>query len=91
MSPEPMSALRSVVIVAPEKHLGGLSSGDVQSQSSYQIAGTQSGFGGMAAAFLRGNIKVGIGYGHGWHPVGSRFRVTRSRSFWRGKSIPSAV
>jgi hypothetical protein len=62
--------------------IGGLSSGDVQSQSSYQIAGTQSGMGGMAAAFLRGNIKVGIGYGHGWHPVGSRFRITRSRGFW---------
>lgn len=62
--------------------VGGLSSGDPQSQSSYQIAGTQSGLGGMAAAFLRGNIKMGVGYGHGWHPVGSRFRVTRSRGFW---------
>jgi hypothetical protein len=62
--------------------VGGLSSGDAQSQTSYQIAGAQSGMGGMAAAFLRGNIKVGIGYGHGWHPVGSRFRVTRSRGFW---------
>lgn len=62
--------------------IGGLSSGDPQSQNSYQIAGTQSGPGAMAAAFLRGNIKMGVGYGHGWHPVGSRFRVTRSRGFW---------
>jgi hypothetical protein len=62
--------------------VGGLSSGDAQSQTSFQIAGTQSGTGGMAAAFLRGNIQVSIGYGHGWHPVGSRFRVTRSRGFW---------
>lgn len=62
--------------------IGGLSSGDVQNQNSYQIAGMQSGPGGMAAAFLRGNVKVGVGYGHGWHPIGSRFRVTRSRGFW---------
>lgn len=62
--------------------IGGLSSGDPQSQNSYQIAGTQAGPGAMAAAFLRGDIKMGVGYGHGWHPVGSRFRITRSRGFW---------
>ena len=62
--------------------IGGLSTGDSQSQASYQIAGAQSGNGGMAAAFLRGNITMGIGHGHGWHPVGSHFRVTRSRGFW---------
>ena len=62
--------------------LGGLSSGDLQNTNSFQIAGMQSGLGSMAAAFLRGNIKVGIGHGHGWHPVGSHFRVTRSRGFW---------
>ncbi len=62
--------------------LGGLSSGDMRSANSFQIAGTQSGMGGLAAAFLRGSIKTGIGYGHGWHAVGSHFRVTRSRGFW---------
>lgn len=62
--------------------LGGLSSGDLQNANSFQIAGMQSGTGSMAAAFLRGNLKVGIGHGHGWHPVGSHFRVTRSRGFW---------
>lgn len=62
--------------------VGGLSSGEPQSQTSYQIAGSQSGYGGMAVAFLRGNIKIGVGHGHGWHPVGSHFRVTRSRGFW---------
>jgi hypothetical protein len=62
--------------------LGGLSSGDLQSANSFQIAGLQSGMGSMTAAFLRGNFKVGIGHGHGWHPVGSHFRVTRSRGFW---------
>ena len=62
--------------------VGALSSGDPQNQTSYQITGAQYGNGGMAAAFLRGNIKVGIGHGHGWHPIGSHFRVTRSRGFW---------
>ena len=62
--------------------LGGLASGDLQNGLGYQIAGTQSGTGGLSAAFLRGSLKMGIGYGHGWHPIGSRFRVTRSRGFW---------
>jgi hypothetical protein len=61
---------------------GGLSTGNPQSQEGYQMAGLQSGNGGMAAAFLRGNISVGIGHGHGWHAVGNHFRVTRSRGFW---------
>lgn len=62
--------------------LGCLASGDFQSANSFQIAGAQSGRGGLAAAFLRGNFKLGIGYGHGWHAIGSHFRVTRSRGFW---------
>jgi hypothetical protein len=62
--------------------LGGLSSGDLNTGSTYQLAGNQTGYGGLAAAFLRGNIKIGVGYDHGWDPVGSQFRVTRSRGFW---------
>ncbi len=62
--------------------LGGLSSGDLQSANGFQIASMQSGQGAMGAAFLRGNLNVGVGYGHGWVPVGSHFRVTRSRGFW---------
>ncbi len=61
---------------------GGLSSGDLHTGHSYQIAGPQTGTGALAAAFLRGNIRVGIGSAHGWNPVGSQFRVTRSRGFW---------
>lgn len=61
---------------------GGLASGDFQSNISYQFAGVQSGNGGMAGAFLRGDYKFGIGYGHGWSPIGNHFRVTRSRGFW---------
>jgi len=62
--------------------IGGLSSGDLHTGNTYQMSGTNSGAGGLAAAFLRGNLKMGFGYDHGWNPVGSQFRVTRSRGFW---------
>lgn len=61
---------------------GGLSSGDLHTGHSYQIAGPQNGTGALSAAFLRGDLRVGIGSAHGWNPVGSQFRVTRSRGFW---------
>ncbi len=62
--------------------IGGLSSGDLHTGNSYQMAGSKTGSGGLAAAFLRGNLKIGVGTAHGWDPVGSQFRVTRSRGFW---------
>ena len=61
---------------------GGLSSGDLHTGQSYQIAGPQTGSGALTAAFLRGDLRVGVGCAHGWNPVGSQFRVTRSRGFW---------
>ncbi len=61
---------------------GGLSSGDLHTGHSYQIAGPQNGTGALTAALLRGNLRIGIGAAHGWNPVGSQFRVTRSRGFW---------
>jgi hypothetical protein len=69
-------------IASPSIVVGGLSSGDLHTGSAYQIAGSQCGSGALAAAFLRGNLKVGVGCAHGWDPVGSQFRVTRSRGFW---------
>jgi hypothetical protein len=62
--------------------VGALSSGDLHTGNTYQMTGTQTGSGSLAAALLRGNIRVGVGYAHGWDPVGSQFRVTRSRGFW---------
>jgi hypothetical protein len=62
--------------------IGGLSSGDLHTGNNYQMAGNQTGTGGLAAAVLRGNLKIGIGYDHGWDQVGRQFRVTRSRGFW---------
>lgn len=61
---------------------GGLSSGDLQISNTFQLAGNQSGTGSLAAAFVRGGVRVGIGHAHGWDPVGSQFRITRSRGFW---------
>ena len=69
--------------ITPGLHItGALSSGDLHTGNTYQMAGNQTGTGGLVAAFLRGNIKMGVGYDHGWDPVGSQFRVTRSRGFW---------
>jgi hypothetical protein len=62
--------------------VGALSSGDLHTGHSYQIAGPQTGTGALSAAFLRGDIRIGVGAAHGWNPVGSQFRVTRSRGFW---------
>jgi hypothetical protein len=64
------------------KIVGALSGGDLHTGNTYQMAGNQSGTGGLVAAFTRGNLKVGVGYHHGWDPVGNQFRVTRSRGFW---------
>jgi hypothetical protein len=62
--------------------VGALSSGDLHTGNTYQLSGNHTGTGGLAAAFLRGNLRIGVGYAHGWDPVGSQFRVTRSRGFW---------
>ncbi len=69
--------------LAPGTNLiGALSSGDLHTGNAYQLGGSQFGAGGLALARLEGQIQVGVGYGHGWQPVGTHFRVTRSRGFW---------
>lgn len=62
--------------------IGALAAGDLHTGYSYQFAGPQTGNGALAAAILRGDVRVGVGSAHGWKPVGSQFRVTRSRGFW---------
>jgi hypothetical protein len=62
--------------------VGALSSGDLQTGNAYQVGGAQFGAGGLALARFEGRLRVGVGYGHGWQPVGTHFRVTRSRGFW---------
>ncbi|MCE9646596.1 MAG: FIST C-terminal domain-containing protein [Chloroflexi bacterium] len=69
--------------IPPELNItGALSSGDLHTGNTYQMTGNQTGTGGLVAAFIRGNMKIGVGHDHGWDPVGSQFRVTRSRGFW---------
>lgn len=67
---------------APFSIFGGLSSGNPHTGITSQIAGAQAGSGSLAAAIIEGNLKIGVGSDHGWRPVGSQFRVTRSRGFW---------
>jgi len=62
--------------------VGGLSSGDLHTGNTYQIAGNQTGAGALAALTFSGNLRMGIGRAHGWDPVGGQMRVTRSRGFW---------
>lgn len=62
--------------------VGGLSSGDLHTGNNYQIAGNQTGTGALAALTYSGNLRIGVGRAHGWDPVGSQMRVTRSRGFW---------
>jgi len=67
---------------SPISMIGGLSSGNPHTGATSQIAGTQAGSGSLAAALIEGDLKIGIGSDHGWRPIGSQFRVTRSRGFW---------
>jgi hypothetical protein len=62
--------------------VGALSSGDMNTGTTFQLAGNQTGVGGLAAAFLQGGFRMSVGYAHGWDPIGRQFRVTRSRGFW---------
>lgn len=62
--------------------VGGLSSGDLHTGNTYQIAGNQNGAGALSALAFSGNLRMGVGQAHGWDPVGGQMRVTRSRGFW---------
>ncbi len=61
---------------------GALAGGDLYGGNAYQISGSQFGTGGLSIARLEGNIRMGVGYAHGWQPVGTHLRVTRSRGHW---------
>nr|BAL44380.1 hypothetical conserved protein [uncultured bacterium]BAL56578.1 hypothetical conserved protein [uncultured Chloroflexota bacterium] len=61
---------------------GGLTGGNVNTLSTFLLSTSFQGAGALAGAILRGGIRIGIGYAHGWQPVGKQFRVTRARGFW---------
>jgi hypothetical protein len=60
---------------------GCLAGGNIEAGRTFQVGGTQGGSGGLAAAWMSG-IGAGIGYGHGWQPVGSYFQVTQADGPW---------
>lgn len=64
---------------------GCLAGGSVDQAKTYQIGGRQSGSGGLAAALLSGSLVTGIGYGHGWQPIGAYFRITHTSGSWLHK------
>ena len=55
---------------------GILSASDLRMARTYQVAGQQSGFGGIAGAFLQGNLAMGVGQAHGWMPSGAYFNLS---------------
>jgi hypothetical protein len=59
--------------------VGLLASGDVQRDSTAQLGGSSAGNGGLAAAWLSGDIHLGIGHAHGWQVVGPNFKLTHVR------------
>ncbi|MBT3320899.1 MAG: hypothetical protein HN392_01300 [Anaerolineae bacterium] len=67
---------------SPISLIGGLSSGNPHTGTTNQIAGVRAGSGSLAAALIEGNLKIGVGSDYGWRPIGSQFRITRSRGFW---------
>jgi hypothetical protein len=61
---------------------GCLAGGDLRRARTYQVGGRKSGYNGLAAALLSGNIVIGVGLSHGWQPVGAYYKVTRARGPW---------
>jgi len=61
---------------------GCLAGGDLASNRAFQIGGIRCGNNGLAAAVLRGNIKISVGSNHGWQSVGVYSRITRSKGLW---------
>lgn len=61
---------------------GCLSGGDLQVGRTFQIGGDQAGSGGLAAAYISGDVNVGVGIAHGWAPVGVFFKITLARGAW---------
>lgn len=62
--------------------VGGLASGSYQTGKTYLVGGNQSASGAISALQLGGRLRLALGLGHGWKPIGRRFRVSRARSLW---------
>ncbi len=70
-------AMANTLPVGRYQLAGGLSAGDIRLERTYQMGGGKFGTGGLAGAFLSGNhVRIGVGNGLGWLPVGAQFRLT---------------
>ena len=58
---------------------GWLSGAELRHTRTYQAGGRQAGSGGLAAAYIQGQVSMGVGCDHGWQPTGRYFEVTRSK------------
>ena len=61
---------------------GCLAGGDLHQARTFQIGGRQAGTNGLAAAFITGNLVIGVGAAHGWQSVGAYFKVTSASGPW---------
>ena len=61
---------------------GCLAGGSLHQARTFQIGGRQSGNNGLAAAFISGNLAIGVGAAHGWQPVGAFYKVTSASGPW---------
>ena len=73
------AALNSVGPIATPKIVGCLAGGHATRGITSQIGGQQAGSGGMAAAWISGDIAAGVGSGHGWDSIGTYVKVTKAQ------------
>lgn len=58
---------------------GLLASGEDAGRRTFQLGGASAGSNGLAAAWLSGEFTSGIGWAHGWVPVGPNMKITHVR------------
>jgi hypothetical protein len=76
------AALVQTLAERPAAVVGALTAGDLYRGRTYQIGGSQTGSGGLAAMLISGWAAVGVGQAHGWQAVGEAVEVTHARGPW---------
>jgi len=62
--------------------VGWLAANTIQRGYSTQIGGTAAGRGGLAAAVVQGDLKIGFGSAHGWFSTGNKAQITQAEGPW---------
>ncbi|HLF89553.1 MAG TPA: FIST N-terminal domain-containing protein [Anaerolineales bacterium] len=62
--------------------VGCLTGGNDRQKLAYQIGGEEGGEHGLGAVLIQGNLKAGVGIGHGWQPLGKYFYITQAEDLW---------